>query len=136
MSLYGAHWSIDGVPAAFITRGRGNGQYRVLFEREFAELPAIEAIDWSQPAIQHLAETQELGLPEGYGFEVEGITYDSGRRSYTVALRTARQYLGDVTGYQARITELQAQADGAAARLAEQEARLADAYTEGGESYG
>ena len=110
MSLYGAHWKLDGVPAAFVTRGGGNGRYRVVFEREFAELPAIEAIHWEQPQVEHLVETPEQGLPEGYGFQVEGITYDSTARSYTVTVRTARQYLGDVTGYQAQIDALRAEA--------------------------
>ena len=143
MSLYGAHWKLDGVPAAFVTRGGGNGRYRVVFEREFAELPAIEAIHWEQPTVEHLAETPEQGLPEGYGFQVERISYDHTSRSYTVVLRTARQYLGDVTGYQAQVEELQAQvtaaqgqAAAAEAELTDQEAALAAAYTEGVESIG
>ena len=85
----------------------------------------------------------EQGLPEGYGFQVERISYDHTSRSYTVVLRTARQYLGDVTGYQAQVEELQAQvtaaqgqAAAAAAELTDQEAALAAAYTEGVESIG
>lgn len=49
MSYYGAHWRIDGVTAAFIMRGDRNGRYRIVFERESAELPQIESINWAQP---------------------------------------------------------------------------------------
>lgn len=110
MSLYGEHWKIDGVIAGMICPGQENGCYRVVIEREYAELPRIEAISWQQPAIEHLRpeDPEETGLPEGYGFTVERITYDSAARSYTVELRTDRQYLGDVSAYQAQVEELTA----------------------------
>ncbi len=154
MGLYGTHWSIDGVRAAFVMRGIRNGRYRIVFEREYAELPQIESINWAQPNIEHTNSScpNELGLPKGYGFEVESITYDSTSRSYTVEVRVADQYLGDVTEYQARIDALQADADEKAATIAEKEATIealeaagtaeavkADlqaAYTEGVESNG
>lgn len=106
MSLYGIRWEIDGVKAASISRGESNGQYRILFEREFAELSQIEAINWDRPIIKHLIDTEEFGLPEGYGFNVEKITYDSNTRSYDVFVSTATQYLGDVTGYQDQIRQM------------------------------
>lgn len=110
MSLYGEHWKIDGVIAGMICREQENGCYRVVMEREYAELPQIEAVNWQQPVIEHLRpeDTEETGLPEGYGFTVERITYDSATRSYTVELRTDRQYLGDVSEYQAQVEELTA----------------------------
>lgn len=112
MSLYSRNWKIDGVQAAFIMRGVRNGRYLVLFEREFAELPQIEAINWAKPTIEHTnpRSSNELGLPEGYGFEVERITYDSTARSYTVEVRVATQYLGDVTEYQDQISQLESAA--------------------------
>lgn len=106
MSYYGAHWRIDGVTAAFIMRGDRNGRYRIVFERESAELPQIESINWAQPSVERLTEAGEFGLPEGYGFELVKITYDSAVKSYTVEVKTARQYLGDVTGYQAQVEAL------------------------------
>ena len=108
MSLYGEHWKIDDVTVGMIQRGSENGCYRVISEREYAELPQIEAISWQQPVIEHLRPEvpDEMGLPEGYGFAVERITYDSATRSYTVELKTARQYLGDVADYQAQVEEL------------------------------
>ena len=54
MSYYGAHWRIDGVTAAFIMRGDRNGRYRIVFERESAELPQIESINWAQPSVERL----------------------------------------------------------------------------------
>ena len=112
MSLYSRNWKIDGVQAAFIMRGVRNGRYLVLFEREFAELPQIESINWENPIIEHTnpRSPNELGLPEGYGFEVERITYDSTARSYTVEVRVATQYLGDVTEYQDQISQLESAA--------------------------
>lgn len=111
MSLYGETWRIDGVSAGMILRGSANGHYKVVIEREFAELPQIEAIHWEKPAVEHLRtdRPQEEGLPEGYGFQVVDITYDSTSRSYTVEVQTASQYLGDVTGYQAQVAQMQSQ---------------------------
>lgn len=143
MSRLGEHWRIDGVTAAYITRGSANGRYNVVFERPGAELPQIEAINWAQPTVEHLVDRDEQGLPEGYGFEVVRITYASGNLTYTVELQVASQYLGDVTGYQAQIAELnetvasqaatiQTQAETAAALTADMES----AYQEGVESNG
>lgn len=127
MSVLGVRWKIDGVPAAYITPGVGNGRYRVVFERQAgAELEQIEGIHWERPEIELLAAGKEYGLPEGYGFEVVTITYDSHSRTYTVELKTASQYLGDVTGYQAQIAELEENLTAATAQLAELEAAYDD----------
>jgi len=144
MGHFGTHWRIGGVAAAFVMKGARNGQYQVLFERENASLEQIEAIDWARPAIEKLTDRDgEAGLPEGYGFEVVGITYDSGIRSYTVTVQTARQYLGDVTGYQAQAEALEVRAaaaeeQAAAAKqaAADRERQLAAAYEEGVERNG
>ena len=79
MSLYGQTWRINGVTAGLILRGSANGRYKVVIEREFAELPQIEAISWEKPAVEHLRSDrpEEIGLPEGYSFDVVRITYDS-----------------------------------------------------------
>ncbi len=103
MSLYGKKHKIGGVPCGIIMRGMDNGRYQAVFEREFASLEEIEAIDWSQPVIEG-----DCVLPAGYGFTVDSITYDSGTRSYTVNLRVAEQFLGDVAGFQAQVDELTA----------------------------
>lgn len=102
MSYYGTNFTVNGVSAALALRGTGNGHYQVVFQREFAELEQIEKLDWSAPDIQG-----ECILPRGYGFSVEDITYDHGRRAYTVYLAVAEQYLGDVTGYQEKIRTLE-----------------------------
>ena len=151
MGFFGKYWKIDGVTAAFITRGSQNGQYQILFERENASLEQIEGINWSKPTIERLTDREcELGLPDGYGFEVVNITYANNTRSYTVTVRTAQQYLGDVTEYQAQVAELQAQVTDLTSQVAEaqsqtaaaeqaaaaQEAELAAAYEEGVESNG
>lgn len=109
MAHYGVHWKFDGVGAAFVRKGQKNGQYAVLFERDSAELAAIEAINWAKPTVEHLVDRpNEFSLPEGYGFEVMDISYDHNIRAYTVELKTAAQYLGDVTGYQEEIEGLNA----------------------------
>ena len=144
MGFFGKYWKIDGVMAAFITRGGVNGQYRVLFERENASLEQIEGINWAKPVIEKLTNRDcEQGLPEGYGFEVVDITYANNTKSYTVTVKTAQQYLGDVTEYQAQVADLQAQVTALGGQVTEtqqqaaaREAELAAAYEEGVESNG
>lgn len=120
----------------------------MVFEREFASLEEIEDIDWIRPEMATLSGPAVL--PEGFGFEVVRITYDSGTRAYTVELKTAEQFLGDVSGYQAQVAELREQAASAQARAEklagqvsealqdaeERDAALAAAYEEGVESNG
>lgn len=149
MSHYGICAKIDGVPCGLILRDpMWNGRYQAVFEREFASLDKIEAINWARPEVEILKEPSVL--PEGFGFEAVRITYDSGTRAYTVELKTASQFLGDVSGYQAQAEELREQASAAQARAedlagqvnrARQEAEdrdaaLALAYEEGVESNG
>lgn len=126
MSNFGETWRIDGVIAAYVTRGPVNGQYRVLFERCHAELDDIEAINWAHPTVELLREGVSgiQSLPEGYGFTVSDITYDHISKSYTVTVQVAEQYLGDVAGYEAQVAELESQAADAAAQA---EAALAQA---------
>ena len=52
MSLYGQNSKIDGVVCGLVLRGGANGQYEAVFEREYASLEEIEAINWSQPEIE------------------------------------------------------------------------------------
>ena len=109
MSFYGKRWLIDGLPVGLIMRSTpGNGRYTVFFEREYASLEQIEAVNWAQPIVEYIGpHGSDAGLPEGYGFTVEDIQYESETRAYRVVLKTTSQYLGDVTGYQDKITELE-----------------------------
>ena len=102
MSLYGDKFKIGGLSCGLVLRGSANGEYRVVFEREYASLEQIEALEWDPPVVEG-----ECPLPAGYGFTVKDIQYSANTRSYTVVLQTAEQYLGDVTGYQAQVAELQ-----------------------------
>lgn len=102
MSLYGSSVRIDGIPCGLVMRGSGNGQYLVVFERELATLEQVEAIHWEKPSIEG-----ESILPVGYGFVVSDIRYTAATRSYTVVLQVGEQYLGDVTGYQSQVAELE-----------------------------
>ena len=104
MSLYGNGIQISGVTCGMVMRGSSNGKYLAVFEREFASLEDIEAIPWDKPDIQG-----ECILPAGYGFTVADIRYSAATRSYTVELQVAQQYLGDVAGYQAQVSELEGQ---------------------------
>lgn len=125
---YGKKWKIDGLIAGFVMRMGPGGNYRVVFERENASLEQIEAINWAKPVIEYIGpHGSEPGLPEGYGFDVVGITYDSGCKSYTVELMTASQYLGDVTGYQEEIAALNGTVAEKNAAIADLQEQLAEA---------
>lgn len=147
MSLYRNETTIDGLRCGVSRIGPG-GDYHVIFEREFAGIEQIETINWSHPTLGGDLSV----LPVGYGFQVVGIDYAHKLQTYTVRLRVQKQYLGDVTGYQAEIAELNrsletAQAETGAARQQAAEAQeaaqaarnelesgtaeLADAYVEG-----
>ena len=43
MSLYGDKFKIGGLSCGLVLRGGANGEYRVVFEREYASLEQIEA---------------------------------------------------------------------------------------------
>lgn len=101
MSLYGTGVKIGGVTCGLVRRGTANGRYQAVFEREYASLEQIEAIDWTEPQIEG-----ECVLPAGYGFTVADIGYSAAEHSYTVELQVEEQYLGDVTGYAAQVAEL------------------------------
>ena len=144
MSKLGKRWEIDGVPAAFITRSAVNGHYCITFEREEASLEQLENIQWATPSIVRLTDHEgELGLPEGYGFEITDIRYQHSGRYFVVEVRTAQQYLGDVTGYQAQIDDLtqtirqqQTALDSQTAETAAMISSMNAAYEEGVESNG
>ena len=130
-TTFGIRWKIDGVSAGPIDRVHGkNGEYRVIFERVYASLEDIETINLSQPAIEYVGvHKSEPGLPEGYGFEVLKIEYVSGTKHYVVSLKTASQYLGDVTGYQAQIADLESAAAEKDSTISTQATQLQDQAT-------
>lgn len=121
MSLYGETCKIGGLSCGLVLRGGSNGSYQAVFEREFASLEEIEALEWDPPAIEGTCI-----LPEGYGFEVRDIQYSAAKRAYTVVLQVGRQYLGDVTGYQAQIQELQETIQEQAAAIAEKDGTISE----------
>lgn len=147
MSLYPNTVEICGVPCGEVMRGASNGEYVAVFERELCSLEDVEGINWGQPVIQG-----SCVLPIGYGFTVKDIRYDYRLRCFSVILRTAGQYLGDVTGYQEQVSQLQGTVAEQAATIQSQEAAIAAleasgtaesvraelqaAYEEGVESHG
>lgn len=97
MSLYGEKWKINGVTTGCIKRV-GTKIYEVMFEREYATIEVIEAINWAEVTIEQLSE-EPCPLPTG-GFEVVGsIIYDGEKRSYTVSVELRREYYGDVSAF-------------------------------------
>ena len=103
--FYSNNTTIDGVRCTVSPAGNlGSGKFRALFERELASLEQIEAIHWDAPQISG----DSAGLPEGCGYQVDDITYAYNTRTYQVVFRVKAQYLGDVSGYQTRVSELEA----------------------------
>ena len=78
MSLYGEKFKIGGLSCGLVLRGSANGEYRVVFEREYASLEQIEALEWDPPILEG-----ECILPEGYGFMVKDIQYSAATWSTT-----------------------------------------------------
>lgn len=127
MGYYGKTWLIDGIVASVIETGQalGAGEYRVWFERENATLEQIEGINWAKPTVEYIGpHGSEPGLPEGYGFKITNVRYDYNGKTYIVTVKTAQQYLGDVSQYQNKITELEAAAVESKEKLAAATAQL------------
>ena len=124
---YSNNTTIDGVRCTVSpVGGLGSGKFRALFERELASLEQIEAIHWDMPQITG----DSAGLPEGCGYQVDDITYAHGTRTYQANFHVLTQYLGDVSGYQAQVAQLEtdleaAHEDTAAAQQEAQQAREA-----------
>lgn len=102
---YSNNTTIDGVRCTVSpVGGLGSGKFRALFERELASLEQIEAIHWDMPQIAG----DSAGLSEGCGYQVDDITYANSTHTYQVTFHLLAQYLGDVSGYQTRVSELEA----------------------------
>ena len=144
MSQLGIRWKIDDVPVAFITRGAVNGRYCVTFERSEASLDQIENINWSMPVIARITESQaELGLPEGYGFQLIDLRYQHASRNFIAELQTEQQFWGDVSAYQSQIqalnetiSEQNSTLNNQANQLISMTADMENAYAEGVDSVG
>ena len=101
---YSNKTSIDGVRCTVSPEGGlGSGKFRALFERELASLEQIEAIHWDMPQIAG----DSAGLPAGCGYQVDDITYAHATCTYHATFHVQTQYLGDVSGYQAQVSQLE-----------------------------
>lgn len=118
MSLYSNKITIDGVRCGYVHRSDVNGRYRAVFEREFASIEQIEAINWMRPVVK-APKKEQCPLPTGYGYKVDKISYDSGTKSYEVIFHVAEQFLGDVTPYKEDIAAKSAEISALTAELAE-----------------
>ena len=137
MSKLGIRWEIDGVPAAFVTRGSANGRYCVTFERSEANLEQIEQINWSNPALNRMTESSsELALPFGYGFDLVDLRYQHSTQLFVAELQVAQQYMGDVSDYQVQIQQMTETIDQQSAQMTTMVTDMETAYEEGVESHG
>ena len=101
---YSNKTSIDGVRCTVSPEGGlGSGKFRARFERELASLEQIEAIHWDSPQVSGDVSL----LPPGRGYLLDDIAYDHATRTYHVAFHLADQHLGDVSGYQTRVAQLE-----------------------------
>ena len=137
MSKLGIRWEIDGVPAAFVTRGSANGRYCVTFERSEASLDQIEQINWSNPALNRMTESSsELALPFGYGFDLVDLRYQHSTQLFVAELQVSQQYMGDVSDYQVQIQQMTETIDQQSAQMTTMVTDMETAYEEGVESHG
>ncbi len=95
--------TVDGIPCN-PQRTNQNGIYHVYFDGKDATLDQIERIDWAHPTLVGTGDS----LPGNYGYQIDDIAYLHPYRRFAVRLKVLQQYLGDVTGYQAEIQELEA----------------------------
>ena len=101
---YSNKTTIDGVRCTVSPEGGlGSGRFRARFERELASLEQIEAIHWDAPQVSGDVSL----LPPGRGYLLDDIAYDHATRTYHVAFHLADQHLGDVSGYQTRVAQLE-----------------------------
>ncbi len=137
MSKLGIRWKIDGVPAAFVTRGSANGRYCVTFERSEVNLEQIEQINWCNPTVKRVTESSgELGLPFGYGFDLMDLRYQHSTQLFVAELQVAQQYMGDVSDYQVQIQQMTETIDQQSAQMTTMVTDMETAYEEGVESHG
>ena len=137
MSKLGIRWEIDGVPAAFVTRGSANGRYCVTFERSEASLDQIEQINWSNPALNRMTESSsELALPFGYGFDLVDLRYQHSTQLFVAELQVSQQYMGDVSDYQVQIQQMTETIDQQSTQMTTMVTDMETAYEEGVESHG
>lgn len=109
MAFFGKHYKIGGLYCGHIIRSGEHGQtYEIVFEREFARIEQIEAIDWGHITVETLPGELPCPLSDEYAYELEKIDYNSSSRYYRVTVHMARRLLGDVTGYQAELDDLKA----------------------------
>ena len=102
-----AKFTIDNVPVKLVIRKPQNGEYLLFFEHDVT-LDQLESIHWEKPTIVKAEPVRpyDTFLPDGYGFELVKLTYSSLPKEWQAEIKVCKQYLGDVTGYQAQIDEL------------------------------
>ena len=66
MSLYGEKFKIGGLSCGLVLRGSANGEYRVVFEREYASLEQIEALEWDPPILEVKGKHEGPMFPQHY----------------------------------------------------------------------
>ena len=108
MAFYGRRYKIGGLFCGHVMRMGIHGQtYQIAFEREFATLEQIEAIDREHLTVETLpTASTPCPLSSDYAYKLSKIDYNSDCRYYTVTIQMVRRLWGDVTGYQAEIDGL------------------------------
>lgn len=122
---------IDGCPVDLVIRSLDDRKYTLYFDREVGELTLaqLKKINWARPTIDVVEPKKpgEIYLPEGYGFHLEKLAYNSHPDQWMAEVKVADEYLGDVTGYQAKIADMDQQLLDAASKNHELERQLAEA---------
>lgn len=122
---------IDGCPVDLVIRNLNDRKYTLYFDREAGELTLeqLKKINWARPTID-VVEPQKPGevyLPEGCGFCLQKLSYSSIPDQWVADIKVAAEYLGDVTGYQQKIADMDQQLLDADGRYHALEQQLAEA---------
>lgn len=119
---------IDGCEIKSVMRVpmRSDGSYVVRFPHD-AVLSQLESINWDKPTIvlNEPRDTNKTYLPTGCGFVLDHLTYSSHPMEWKAEIKVGKQYLGDVTGYQAQIDKLTAQSADQQSTISNQKQEIA-----------
>jgi len=74
----------------------GSGNYTLRTRGECVTTEDLKSkINWEQPTIENLSETQACQLPQNFGYIMDAADYNVQRDEWTIRIHTLRRYFAD-----------------------------------------